>query len=128
MPIRKELRHFYCGPAWEAARAETRERSGDRCEQCGATNGTWAEKRGRRILIQCGCAHLDNNPANNAPENRAWLCRACHLHHDVPFHRLTRATRKDKARPLITKATEPYQTTIDDAIAFGKNFEAMGKE
>jgi hypothetical protein len=121
VPIRKELRPLYKTPEYKAARAACRERAGDRCEQCGGGNrhvGYRDQNTGKfvrltlgnpfppvdqptvkLVLIQYGCAHLDNNPANNAPENTAWLCRGCHLHRDAPFHRLTRATRKDAARP-----------------------------
>lgn len=107
MPIRKELRHFYRGPAWQEIRAAVRERAGDRCEQCGSKGGTrkvrWAENGDADgfILIQCGCAHLNNVAGDDRMGNLAWLCRGCHLHHDVPFHRATRATRKDAARPLL---------------------------
>src|SRR6266851_3970632 len=84
MPIRKDLRHFYTGPDWKAAREACRDRAGDRCEQCGAVNGwvgfflalrtfigcdpgngtlthwrTFLPRR-RVILIQCGAAHLNN--------------------------------------------------------------------
>jgi len=110
MPIRTELRHFYRTPEWKAARAACRDRARDRCEQCGQPNGrilfhrdVYDARTGepRRVVVQCGCAHLDNDPANNAPDNLAWLCRKCHLHRDAPFHRLTRATRKDAARPIL---------------------------
>lgn len=121
MPIRRELRKFYTTPEWKAARAEVRERAGDRCEQCGAKNGAtgWRMATGRfvdigvcsverpantrLIFIQCGCAHLNNVAGDDRPENLAWLCRGCHLHHDQDFHRLTRSIRKDAARPLLTQ-------------------------
>jgi hypothetical protein len=122
MPIRRELRHLYKTPEYKAARAACRERAQDKCEQCGGGNreigwkvdGKFVRLGLGRVLpkgtmylliqIQCGCAHLDNNPANNAPENLAWLCRGCHLHRDAPFHRLTRQARKDAARPLLAEA------------------------
>ena len=132
MPIRKELRHLYKTPEYKAARAACRDRAGDRCEQCGGGNrqvgyridgkflrlalGLRLLDGKRMVLIQCGCAHLDNDPTNNAPKNLAWLCRGCHLHRDKPFHRLTRAIRKDAARPLLA------------AAEWGRNFEALGKE
>jgi hypothetical protein len=40
MPIRPDLRHYYRGPAWRATRERIRERAEDKCEQCGAPNGT----------------------------------------------------------------------------------------
>lgn len=162
MPIRPDLRHFYRGPKWKAAREACRESAGDRCENCGAPNhvvvlrayaywtpatieATVFMARGRfdgkeittlpwhyrdivRVAhfprhdgmkwvgIQCGAAHLNNVAGDDRPENLAWLCRGCHLHLDADFHRLTRATRKDRARPIIRKATEPYQLTVDDAL------------
>ena len=132
MPIRPELRHFYKTPEWKAARLRTRERALDRCQRCGAKNGSYivrntrdsgqypglpgfvevTEKdaaglraQGQRVVkIQCGCAHLDNDPSNNAPENLAWLDRGCHLRHDRAHHRASRQTRKDLARPLLAEA------------------------
>lgn len=54
----------------------------------------------RRIRVKIGIAHLDGNPANNADDNLKALCDWCHLRHDAPQHRETRATRKDAARPM----------------------------
>ena len=38
MPIRPELRHYYTGPEWEAARKTILERAGHCCEQCKVPN------------------------------------------------------------------------------------------
>jgi hypothetical protein len=123
VPIRPELRHLYKTEEYKLARARCKERAGDRCEQCGRKNGSTKRKRwvgpGLRtmvpsVLIQCGAAHLNNIAGDDRPENLAWLCRGCHLHHDQPFHRLTRATRKDAARPLLAAAAE-----------WGKMFEGL---
>jgi hypothetical protein len=109
MPIRPELRKFYQTPEWKAARIAVRERAGDRCEQCGKLNGQremrWAKNGDAdgTTVIQCGCAHLNGVAGDDRDENLAWLCRRCHLHHDRPFHRNTRAARKDAARPLFTE-------------------------
>lgn len=106
MPIRADLRHFYRTPGWRAARAAVRERAGDRCEQCGVRNGLRVNIRlDRAVLIQCGCAHLNNIAGDDRLENLAWLCRGCHLHHDrfthaASAHR-TRSARKDAVRPLL---------------------------
>lgn len=126
MPIRAELRHFYRTPKWKAARAACRERAGDRCEQCGRKNGAilrrkkWVGPGRKKVIpakvVQCGAAHLNNKAGDDRPANLAWLCRGCHLHHDVPFHRLTRATRKDAARPILVAAKKPYQTTIEEVL------------
>ena len=108
MPIRRDLLHFYETPEWQAAREACRERAGDRCEQCHRTNGTIATlaRAGklRRVLIQCGAAHVNNVAGDDRPENLAWLCRGCHLHRDKDFHHQTRAKRKDAARPLLQEA------------------------
>jgi hypothetical protein len=108
MPIRKELRHFYRTPQWFAARIAVRKRAGDRCEHCNASNGTTAmlrssRRRLHRVEIQCGCAHLNGAAGDDRPDNLAWLCRGCHLRHDREFHKLTRAGRKDAARPLLAE-------------------------
>lgn len=100
MPIRPELRHFYRGLGWAAARAGCRERAHDRCEHCHRKNGSLKAKP-RVVVIQCGAAHLNNVAGDDRPENLAWLCRGCHLAHDREHHHLTRATRKDAARPLL---------------------------
>ena len=121
MPIKKELRRFYRGPAWQATRARIRERAGDRCEHCHSRNGArgyrgrkhrFVEAVGQRIpmaakiiLIQCGCAHLNGVAGDDRDENLAWLCRRCHLLHDKPQHRDTRATHKDALRPLLQEMT-----------------------
>lgn len=118
MPIRKELRHLYRTPSYIAARAAAKERSGDACERCKRANGSSAKNRwDEDIKIQCGAAHLNGVAGDDRPENVAWLCRGCHLHHDKPFHKLSRATRKDRARPILVKAKEPYQTTIEEQLA-----------
>jgi hypothetical protein len=123
MPIRPELRHFYRTPEWFAAREAVRKRAGDRCENCGAKDGA-VGYRGKQmrcfiqltggqtfpppmqpdaqlILIQCGCCHRNGVAGDDRLENLAWWCRGCHLRHDKPFHRDTRAARKDRARPLL---------------------------
>lgn len=40
MPIRKELRHLYRGPKWEATRKRILERAGNKCESCAVPNRT----------------------------------------------------------------------------------------
>jgi hypothetical protein len=121
MPIRAELRHLYRTREYRAVRELVRERAGDRCERCKQPNGTKfmrLDYKGETMLlphiegapfgsewrvvkVQCGAAHLNGVAGDDRPENVAWLCRGCHLHHDQPFHRETRATRKDLGRPLL---------------------------
>ena len=43
MPIRPELRKFYTGPEWKAARSRILARAGNCCEQCGKPNGERVE-------------------------------------------------------------------------------------
>lgn len=82
MPIRPENLHHYRGQAWKAVRAQILERAGNRCEgspaypDCRAQNGQAHPETGSKVVLTI--AHLDHNPANNAPENlRAW-CQRCH--------------------------------------------------
>ena len=107
LPIKKEFRPLYRTPQWFAAREAVRARAGDRCEACGAPNGSVVvnNRLGKEVRIQCGCAHINNVPGDDRLDNLAWWCRGCHLRHDVPFHaphaRETRSTKKDRARPLL---------------------------
>lgn len=55
----------------------------------------------RFVTAQLGIAHLNNVPGDDRDENLAAWCRECHLIADRPFHKLTRSTRKDRARPLL---------------------------
>ena len=88
MPIRPENLHHYRGQAWKAVRAQILERAGNRCEEarhpdCRAQNGQAHPETGSKVVLTI--AHLDHNPANNAPENlRAW-CQRCHNKFDAPI-------------------------------------------
>lgn len=115
MPIRKELRHFYRTPEWRMARAACRSRANDRCERCGRKNGSLKVKP-RVVVIQCGAAHLNNVAGDDRPENLAWLCRGCHLRHDLPHHHETRAARKDAARPLLSHTLKNDQPPTKEAL------------
>jgi len=75
---------------------------GARCERC-----QWVEikvKMRSRIEI----AHLDGDPWNPDPNNRATLCAKCHRAHDYPSWakkcRATRGGKKDARRPLLVEA------------------------
>jgi hypothetical protein len=63
----------------------------------------------RSVLVQLGICHLNNQPGDDRNENLACWCRNCHLLFDAPFHKVTRQTRKDKARPLLTLCAEQVQ-------------------
>lgn len=117
MPIKPNLRFLYSGPEYDAKRRASLERAGAkfvdgtcvkpaRCQKCDREDGTPYQNRfGKWIATQLGRAHLDQNPHNDADENIAMLCRACHMEHDLPAHVAsaadTRKTKKDAARPLL---------------------------
>lgn len=106
MPIKPEHRHHYQAPEWDQLRARVFARAKNRCEKCGREHGSpYQNKKGKWVAVQLGCAHIDQNPANNADSNLAAWCRACHMEADLPWHVLhaadTRKTRKDAARPLL---------------------------
>ena len=119
MPIRADLRKlYYTGEAYRAKRRAAFEAAGAKFNDCGEcivaarcqkcdreAGGTYLNKRNKWVVVQLGRAHLDQDPANDAPENIRVLCRACHMDHDLQWHALhareTRMTRKDAARPLL---------------------------
>lgn len=131
MPIRKELREFYSGPAWREIRARILTRARHRCEFCHApdrlvvergpggvwrlagTNSLWRDvsgnfttsdplpERRRRVKIILTVAHLNHTPGDDREDNLAALCQYCHLRYDLEHHRRTRQTRKDARRPLL---------------------------
>lgn len=131
MPIRKELRHHYRGPTWQAVRRRILTRARGRCEWCGkpdrrvlwvAPDGRWSEFNGtahvwrdergkptrepytdnlRSVAVVLTVAHLNHVPDDNRDDNLAALCQRCHLRHDEPQHRASRAaTRRAKSRNL----------------------------
>ena len=54
----------------------------------------------RRIRVVCTVAHLNHTSGDDRDENLKFLCQWCHLNYDASFHKQTRATRKDAARPI----------------------------
>ena len=48
-----------------------------KCENCG-------KPKSKKIILTC--AHLDQDPTNNAKENIKILCRSCHIQYDQSFH------------------------------------------
>ncbi len=141
MPIRRELRHLYSGPEYDARRARILARAGNKCEHCGIPNckrrverwlhywrlsrrDDWHGYVGQRLMpkrtfppkvtptpvrvvkrIVLTMAHLNHDPFDNSDANLAMLCQWCHLWHDRQHHaasaHVTRADRKDMARPLL---------------------------
>ena len=82
MPIRPELLALY-PPDWPEISHRIRfERAGSCCEWCGAANYWFHPITGSFVILTV--AHLDHNPANNADDNLAALCQACHNRYDGP--------------------------------------------
>jgi hypothetical protein len=132
MPIRADLRHFY-GREWRTVtRPRILARAGNRCEQCRVPNhsqvtrvaGWWVKLPGslwrddagrwqygseipagqlRRVRIVLTIAHLNHTAGDNRGENLKALCQYHHLQLDAFHHHLTRAARKDAARPLLNQ-------------------------
>jgi integrase/5-methylcytosine-specific restriction endonuclease McrA len=124
VPIKSELRHLY-GPEWKRISHAAVVRAGFRCQRCGLPNYTHVRRQaeGPPVILDpdqaelamreghpvtkvvLTVAHLDQDPANNAPENLAALCQRCHLEHDRGQHirnaRQTRITKKDDGRFLL---------------------------
>lgn len=93
-------------PKWTLIRRLIARRADNQCEHCKAVNGTLhvhlpngqtrpirgeAAKRAlaaglKLVMIQCGVAHLDQDRDNNRFTNLAFLCRGCHLKHDMPYN------------------------------------------
>jgi hypothetical protein len=112
MPIKPENRHLY-GPNWPAISRRIRERAGQRCERCGAPNGTLIARAPGQYMLEDGrvyddttgehlgirrgsefpatrfvkvvltVAHLDQDAANHDESNLRAYCQQCHLRHDA---------------------------------------------
>jgi 5-methylcytosine-specific restriction endonuclease McrA len=61
------------------------------------------------VKIVLTVAHLNHTPGDDDDENLAALCQRCHLKHDAPQHKETRAARKDAARPILRAIEEATQ-------------------
>ncbi|MBP0618299.1 hypothetical protein [Jiella mangrovi] len=62
-----------------------------------------------RTVVHLACAHLDQNTANNAPDNLAALCQRCHLDHDRPWNLEKRRLTVLLRRALGDLFTGPYR-------------------
>jgi hypothetical protein len=74
--------------------------------------GPWKDERGRPapapyrddfrgVFVVLTVAHLNHVAGDDRPENLAALCQRCHLKHDEPQHRASRAARRrEKLRNL----------------------------
>jgi hypothetical protein len=118
MPIRPEFRKFY-GRKWRTEiRPRILARARNKCERCGVANyevgirernGMFRpvpvrKRRGYEIRIVLTVAHLNHVPGDDRDENLQALCQYHHLRLDAEHHRETRATRKDRARPVLVAA------------------------
>mgnify|MGYP001397670851 CR=1 FL=1 len=62
---------------WPAISRRIRDRSGGKCEFCGAQNYQPHPVTGSRVVLTV--AHLDHDTRNNADDNLRALCQRCHL-------------------------------------------------
>ena len=95
MPIRPENRSRY--PAdWRHISARIRERAGNKCEWCEASNGEPHPVTGSKVVLTV--AHLDHQPENCADDNLAALCQRCHNRYDAPVRQAgMRQRKRDRA-------------------------------
>jgi hypothetical protein len=141
MPIRTELRHFYSSESWFNIRMLILKRAGGRftgqeeylggahCEKCGALDGSsyFNANTGRLVIVQLGIAHRDHEDLARFydPDNLRALDRKCHLLFDLPFHRSSRQSRKDKERPILAAAI----SEIERALAIQREYaEAYARD
>jgi 5-methylcytosine-specific restriction endonuclease McrA len=106
VPIRPELRKYY-GRVWRLhERPATLVRDCYECVRCAAPD------RPMGYYTNLEVAHLDGDPSNRSPENRATFCRACHRAHDYPqwskryrawleAERIRRIDALDAGRPIL---------------------------
>lgn len=116
MPIRYSDYH----PDWKEISKRIRERDGQKCKQCGVSNGAigcrdqdgnfYTEEDidqdgvipgavlGKAIKIVLTVAHIDHCTANNADSNLISLCQRCHLLLDVDQHKTNAAATRFKKK------------------------------
>lgn len=74
------------------------------------------------IRIVLTVAHLDHNPANNAPENLRALCQRCHLRYDQKIHAASaRRTRARRTGQLWLDAEIERAGTVAPHHPMGRN-------
>jgi hypothetical protein len=75
-----------------------------------------------RCCVVCGVpicltiAHLDHNPANNTPDNLAYLCQTHHWYYDAGLYPLE-AIRLLRAHWQMTKGVPSHKARMKDAGA-----------
>jgi len=57
----------------------------------------------RTIRVVLSICHLNHAAGDDRDENLKGLCQWCHLHLDRAAHKMSRATRRDRARPLLVE-------------------------
>jgi hypothetical protein len=92
MPWKKELYPVN----WREIVAAVRDRSGGRCEQCGAYNKEPHPETGSKVVLTC--AHLNHDTADNRMSNLRHLCQRDHLRHDAAHHAETARRTRDARR------------------------------
>ena len=133
MPMKRKL----YPPDWEQISLSIKEHAGWQCEWCNVKhgaigardiNGQWHDEDDIHqmnatagyalfgqfpdmIQIILTVAHLDHNPANNAPDNLAALCQKCHLNYDQELHQANAA--KTRRRRKIEAGQIPLPTCED---------------
>jgi hypothetical protein len=55
------------------------------------------------IKVVLTIAHLNHTPGDDREENLNALCQRCHPNYDSEYHRMRRAERKDKERPILAE-------------------------
>lgn len=58
----------------------------------------------RLVQIVLGVAHMNHLAGDDRDENLKAMCQWCHLNYDKEQHHVSRAIRKDLARPLLNPA------------------------
>ncbi|MBE0428022.1 MAG: hypothetical protein IBX72_15450 [Nitrospirae bacterium] len=80
MQIRPENKHRY--PLnWKKIVKRIKERTGNKCEWCGAENYAPHPITGANVILTV--AHLDHTPENCNDENLKALCQRCHNSYDA---------------------------------------------
>jgi glyoxylase-like metal-dependent hydrolase (beta-lactamase superfamily II) len=114
-------------PDWKAISKRIRERDGQKCVQCGVSNGAvgfrdsagfhevynindeaslevdvicdYLEDQGKKLIrIILTVAHLDHDSGNNSESNLSSLCQKCHLTLDADQHRTNAAATRLKKK------------------------------
>jgi 5-methylcytosine-specific restriction endonuclease McrA len=97
MPIRPENKARY-PKDWPTISKRIREREGQKCKWCLASNGEPHPITGSRVVLTV--AHLDHCPENCTDDNLAALCQKCHNTYDMPMRRRGIRDRAHRARAI----------------------------